>query len=171
MNTDKKIYPLENGSDKETSLKNVANDVLAELKNKFGGEYIVTADEFGAFGKDWSHEIKIRKGNKIGAAVGFKWEQSQPEMVILEVDESSKMGTWITYGILLPCIIVGAYLAYNDMEPLAFLPGKKMAAGLGGLIFLVPGLVIVAILKKLLLKNEKEQNAQLVNDVRQLIGK
>lgn len=171
MNSEKIIYKLDNHGDKETSLKTTANDVLAKLKNQFGHEYDVTANEFGVFDKDWSHEIKVRKGNKIGAEVGFKWEQSQPEVVTLEVDESSKMGSQITYGILLIFVAVGAYLAYNDMAPLEFLPGKKIAGGLGGLIAIIPGMIVVSIAKSLFLKNEKAQNAQLLNDVRQAVSK
>lgn len=168
MDTDKMIYQLEN-SGNEASLKNTANDILNKLKNKFGGEYVVTADDFGLFDKDWSHRIKIRKGNKIGAEVTFKWEKSRPEIVTLEVDESSKMGSWITYGILLPFAFAGAHMGYNDIGPLAFLPGKKIAGALGVLILIIPGFIIASILKRLVLKNEKEQNTQLVNDVRQLI--
>lgn len=171
MNSDKIIYQLENSGDKETSLKNLANDILNQLKSRFGSEYNVTANEFGTFDKDWSHEIKVRKGNKIGAEVGFKWEQSQPEIIQLEVDESSKMGSQITYGILLPFVIIGAYLGYNDMAPLAFLPGHKIAGGLGGLIAIIPGLIIVSILKSVLLKKEKELNTQLVQDIKQIIAR
>lgn len=171
MDSDKITYQLENNGDKETSLKNFANDILNQLNNRFGSEYNVTANEFGTFDKDWSHEIKVRKGNKIGAEVSFKWEQSQPGIIQLEVDESSKIGWQITYGILLPFVILGAYLGYNDMAPLAFLPGQKIAGGLGGLIAMIPGLILVSIIKSVLLKNEKELNAQLVKDVRQLVTK
>ena len=164
------IYNLESG-DRETELKKTANDILKQLNAKFGNEYIVRANDFGLFDKDWSHEIKIRKGNKIGAEVSFKWENSNPEILTLDVDDSSKMGSWITYGILFPFMIIGAYLAYKDMEPLAFLPGKKIAGGLGGLIALVPALILVFIFKSLLLKNEKEQNAQLVDQVRESVKK
>jgi len=170
MDTDKTIiYKLDNSTTREKALKNMANDTLAKLRTGFGNEYAVTADGFGEIGKDWTHEIKVRKGNKIGAAVTLKWEQSKPETVALEVDNSSKMGSQITYGTLIVFILTGAYLAYNDMAPLAFLPGKKIAAGLGGLIFMVPGIILVVILKSILLKNEKQQNAQLVNEVRQFI--
>ncbi|RWW91778.1 hypothetical protein [Flavobacterium cerinum] len=165
------VYKLDNSTDTQTALKNVATETLNKLKEKFGNEYIVTAGDLGEVEKNWSHEIKVRKGNKIGAEVTLKWEQSQPEIVTVEVDDSSKMGSWITYGTLLPFVVIGAYLAYNDMAPLAFLPGQKVAAGLGGLIALIPGLIAVSILKTLLLKNEKEQNTQLVNEVRLLVTK
>lgn len=171
MESQKITYQLESNGDKETLLKNTANDILARLKNKFGHEYAVTANEFGTFDKDWSHEIKVRKGNKIGAEVGFKWEQANPEVVALEVDESSKMGSQITYGIILPFLVIGAYLGYNDMAPLEFLPGKKLAGGLGALIALVPAVILVTIAKSLLLKKEKAQNAELVNAVSEVIRK
>lgn len=144
---------------------------MAQLRSKYGSDYNVTANEFGLFDKDWSHEIKIRKGGKIGAEVGFKWEESQPEILILEVDESSKMGALITYGVLVPFVIIGAYMGYNDIEPLTFLPGQKIAGGLGGLIALIPGLILAAIVKAIVLSKEKAQNIKLVNDVKQLIRK
>ena len=100
----------------------------------------------------------------------MKWEQSQPEIVTVEVDDSSKMGSWIMYGSMLSFSVVGAYLGYNNMAPLDFLPGKKLAAFLGVLIFLILGGIVAAILKGMLLKNEKEQNTQLVSEVRQLIA-
>ena len=169
METDKITYKLENTGDRETSLKKAATDIRSQLQSRFGSEYTITADEFGVFDKDWSHEIKVRKGNKVGAEVGFKWEQSQPDVLVMEVDESSKMGSQLTYGISIVLGAVGAYLAYNDMAPLEFLPGKKIAGGLGGLIGVILGLIIASVLKSVLLKNEKEQNAQLVNEVRQIV--
>lgn len=165
MENNQIIYTLDSNGDKETNLKNVATTLMAKLKNQFGSTYTVSAGEFGLFDKDWTHEIKIRKGDKIGAEVTLKWEEAKPTVLTIDVDESSKMGSMITYGVLLPFAIVGAYLGYNDMEPLTFLPGQKIAGGLGGLIALIPGLLIVYILKSLLLKNEKEENKQLVSDV------
>lgn len=165
MSDNEIIYTLESNGDRETILKDKASELLSKLKSKFGNEFTVTAGEFGLFDKDWTHEIKIRKGSKVGAEVTMKWEQTNPTKLSLEVDESSKMGSMITYGTLLPFAVIGAYLAYNDMEPLAFLPGKKIAGGLGALIALIPGSIVVYLLKSILLKNEKEENKQLVSDV------
>lgn len=159
------IYTLENNGDKETNLKNVATTLMAKLNTQFGNSHTVSADEFGLFDKDWTHEIKIRKGDKIGAAVTLKWEQTKPSVLSIDVDESSKLGWIITLSVLIPFGIIGAYLAYNDIEPLAFLPGYKIAAGLGGLIALIPGSIVVYLLKSMLLKKEKEENKQLVIDV------
>jgi hypothetical protein len=165
MNNNEIIYTIDSNGDRETVLKNKATEILTKLKSKFGDTYTVSANDFGAFDKDWTHEIKIRKGNKVGAEVTLKWEQTTPTILTLEVDESSKMGSMITYGTLLPFTVIGAYLAYKDIEPLAFLPGQKIAAGLGGLIALIPGLIVVFLLKSMLLKNEKEENKQLVIDI------
>lgn len=158
-------YPLENSGNKEAMLKNAASDLMTKLKNQFGGSYSVTADEFASVDKDWTHNIKIRKGNKIGAEVTLKWENTNPSALLVEVDESSKMGSIITYGGMILFMAVGAYMGGNHIEPLAFLPGIKIAAGLGGLIGLIPGFIIASILKSVLLKNEKEENKQLVLDV------
>lgn len=169
MENNEIIYTLDNNGDRETILKNTATELLTKLKSKYGNTYTVSANDFGVFDKDWTHEIKIRKGNKVGAEVTLKWEQVNPTTLTLEVDESSKMGSMITYGTLFPFAAIGAYLAYNDMAPLAFLPGQKVAGGLGGLIALIPGLIVVYILKSVLLKNEKEENQHLVSDVRKTI--
>lgn len=165
MENNEIIYTLDNNGDRETILKNTATGLLAKLKSQFGNAYTVSAGDFGELDKDWTYQIKIREGNKIGAEVTLKWEQTKPTILTLEVDESSKMGSVITYGTLLPFTATGAYLAYNDIEPLAFLPGHKIASGLGGLIALIPGLIVVFILKSILLKNEKEKNRQLVIDI------
>lgn len=171
MDSNKIIYQLALESDKEAALKSTANDVLAKLKEKFGHEYDVKASEFRLVDKDWSHEIKVRKGTKVGAEVEFKWEESSPEVVTLEVDESSKMGSWLTYGIMLPFMIVGAYMGYNAIAPLDFLPGKKIAGGLAALIALIPALIIVSIAKSFLLKSAKAENTKLLSEVRQAVSR
>lgn len=163
------VYKLDNSVNTEVALQNTANDVLVKLKSKFEGEYTIKANEFGAKEKDWTHEIKVRKGNKIGAEVSFKWEQSKPEIVSAEVSESSKLGSQIALFTLGIFFFGGALLAFNKVEPLAFLPGYKIAAVLGGFICLIPGLIVFMILKSVLLKNEKEQNNTLVQEVRELI--
>lgn len=163
------IYKLENTGN-TTALQNLVNGMAGKLQKQFGAAYVVSSGTFTAPDKDWKHEITIRQGNKIGASVDFKWERSSPDVVKIDVDESSKMGNAITYGVLVPFLLAGAYLGYNDMEPLAFLPGKKIAGGLGGLIALIPGIIVMAVLKKILLKNEKEANKRLVNEVKQTIN-
>lgn len=171
MSTDTTITrQLDNGTNKETALKNLAGETLAQLKARFGNQYAVTADDFGEIGKNWSHEIKVRNGSKIGAAVTLKWEQTNPGNVSLDVEESSKLGTTVIYTCLLLFTSAGVLLAYNDMAPLAFLPGKKLAGLLGALISIIPGGIIGFVLKNILLKNEKEQNAKLVAEVRQFIS-
>lgn len=165
MENNQIIYTLENNGDRETILKNEASNVMTKLKNQFGSSYSVTEDEFGLVDKDWTHRIKIRKGNKIGAEVTLKWEKTKPEVLSVEVDESSKMGSIITYGGMLLFMTAGAYMVGNHIEPLAFLPGTKIAAGLGGVIGLIPGFIIASLLKSVLLKNEKKENKQLVINV------
>lgn len=163
------IYKLENTGNNETALVKTVNDFTAKLQRQFGAAYTVSSGTFTAPEKDWTHEITIRQGNKIGASVDFKWEKSSPDVVKIDVDESSKLGSAITYGVLVPFLLVGAYLAYNDMEPLAFLPGKKIAGGLGGLIAAIPGIIVVVLLRKMLLKNVKGQNDRLIAEVRQAL--
>ncbi|GAA5082590.1 hypothetical protein GCM10023210_00100 [Chryseobacterium ginsengisoli] len=116
MENNQIIYSLENNGDKETILKNEASNLMTKLKNQFGSSYSVTADEFGLFDKDWTHTIKIRKGNKIGAEVILKWEKTQPEVLSVEVDESSKMGSIIIYGISILFMTIGAYMGGNHLS-------------------------------------------------------
>lgn len=159
-------YKLDPGLNHAPALKQAANEIKAKLQARFGSSYTISDGDLADPDKNWSHEIKVRQGNKIGAAVDLAWEKSAPGFVKLDVSESSKMGSTITYSFMLVFTLVGAYMGYNHIEPLAFLPGFKIAGGLGGLIGLVPGVILGSILKSVLLKGEKEQNAKLVQDVK-----
>lgn len=160
------IYQINTSINREIALKNIATETLEKLQEKFANEYEIIPSEMAEVEKDWAHDISIRKGKKIGAEVSLKWEKGNGEIVSVEVDESSKLGNQITYITLLVFILTGAYLAYNDMPPLEFLPGRRMAAGLGGLIFIIPAIPVLMILKSVFLKKEKEINAALVNEVK-----
>lgn len=160
------IYKIDPNANRNTALQQASNTIKATLQSKFGSSYAISADAFIEADKNWSHEIQVRQGNKIGVAVGLKWEKSTPDTVLLDASESSKMGNMITYSVLLLFLAIGGYMGYNNIEPLAFLPGSKIAGGLGGLIALIPGIIVVFILKSILLKGEKEQNAKLVNEVK-----
>ncbi|MBD3583508.1 hypothetical protein [Flavobacterium selenitireducens] len=163
------LYKIDENASVNTTLRQSATAIQSKLQTRFGSSYAVSAGDFTEAGNDWSHEIKIRQGSKIGAEVGLRWEKAIPDVLKLEVDESSKMGNRITYSVLFVFLAVGAYMGYNDIEPLAFLPGRKIASGLGALIALVPAIVLISILKSALLKGEKEQNAKLVREVRQVL--
>lgn len=163
------IYKIDSNANRNTALQQASNHIKATLQSKFGSSYVISADAFIDADKNWSHEIQVRQGNKIGAAVGLKWEKSNPNVVLLDASESSKIGNIITISVLLLFLVIGGYMGYNKIEPFAFLPGYRIAAGLGGLFALIPGIILVFILKSILLKGEKEQNAQLVNEVRQVI--
>lgn len=151
------------------ALQQKANEVKAKLASRFSNAYDISADDFKAPEKDWSHEIKLRKGDKIGASVDMKWEKSTPDTLVLEVSESSKLGSTITIGVLVPALLIGAYMGYNDIEPFDMLPGKRIAAVLAGLFMLIPGLIVVAILKSIMLKSAKDENAQLVREVTETV--
>ena len=159
------IYRLEvRAGDKiDSILKSKLEEVVAKLHKKFGGEYELTSDDFDEADEDWSHEIKIRKGNKIGVEVDLKWEKSNPNLLSLEVDEGSKLGNRILYGCLIGFSILCAVMASNDIPPLAFLPGSyKLATGLGGVIGLIPGGILGFGLKSYFLKDEKAANEALL---------
>ncbi len=162
------VYNLESG-ETQVVLQNATHNILDKLKKKFGNKYEISSDELAAVEKEyWSHNIKIRQGNKIGAEVSLKWVQTLPSMLKIEVDESSKMGNYIFLGIIIPFMILGGYMGSNDIEPLAFLPGRKIAGALGAVIAFIPATILASIVKSLLLKDAKQENAKLINEVREV---
>ena len=166
---EKIIYKLDKGNDNiEMVLQEATNSLISKLKKEIGEEYKISSDEFESPDKDWSHEIKIRKGNKIGADIGLRWENKST--LEIDINKSSKIGSIITYGVSIPLMVIGAYMGYNNIAPLAFLPGSKIAAGLGGLISLIPSFIIINILKSLLLKEVKEEANQLVINIRKILS-
>jgi hypothetical protein len=169
MENDEILQNLPADGSRETVLREATLKLMAKLQTHFGSEYVISSDDFATPDKDWSNEIKIRKGSKIGASVSMKWENSAPNSLKLSVDESSKLGNIITYGILLSFIAIGAYMGHNHIFPLHFLPGRKIAAGLGGLLAALPGMLLVFVIKAILFKGEKAENAKLVQDVKKAI--
>ncbi|MEY4925650.1 MAG: hypothetical protein RI894_86 [Bacteroidota bacterium] len=160
------VYNLVKNENIETVLKDTINTITTKLNQRFGSEYSVQTDDFTAPDDEWSHEIKIRKGSKIGASVDLKWEKTAPHILKLEVDESSKVGSALTLGIVTPFLLLGGFLGYNHIAPLDFLPGYRIAAILGVFTMVVPAYLLVFLLKKLLLNNETAENDTLVNEVR-----
>jgi hypothetical protein len=167
MNDEKIILPLNlQGETKhEAAIQETVNQLIQHLKEIFGQSYEISYDKIEEIEKDWSYEIRIRQGNKIGAAVDIKWPEDNPSVLEIEVDESSKLGMMILTGSGVSFMVIAVLMAINDIAPLAFLPGRRIAALLGGLIGLVLGMIIGLILKSLLLKGEKETNNKLTADV------
>ncbi|PHK28913.1 hypothetical protein VF13_40440 [Nostoc linckia z16] len=153
----------------ELALMETVAAIKEKLTTRFGNSFEMTEDPIASPEKTWTHEIKIRKGNKIGVAVEFKWESTAPSALHLDASVSSKLGSMISYGVVIGFLMLGAYLAYNDMAPLEFLPGKKIAGGLGGLLFMIPGAIVAYILKKVILKDAQAENAVLLKEVKQYL--
>jgi hypothetical protein len=142
------------------------------LKEKFSGNYEITHKSFEAPTDDWSQDIKIRKGNKIGAAVDLKWYKKMPHDLEIEVSSSSKTGSIITYPIAIAFILIGAYMGYNHIGPFDGLPGKKIAGAIAGLLMLIPGSILIFILQKMLIsKDEREQSQKLIAEINDFIKK
>ena len=151
-------------------LKKTANELINKLTSKFGNLYSISKEENAASTDlEWSQEIKIRKGAKVGAAISLKWEATSVSVIKAEVDTDSKLGSIILYSVQIPFLIIGAYMGYNHIAPLDFLPGRKLAAGLGGVLALIPGGIVVYLLNKILLKDAKAENERLLEAIRNTI--
>ncbi|UII77383.1 hypothetical protein LV716_06320 [Flagellimonas sp. HMM57] len=158
------------GEDIEIVLKNTCTEIIAKLKNEFGEAYEISFSDIEPPKEDWSHEIKIRKGAKIGARLDLKWKKESPAIVEMNVEESSKIGNILIYVVLIPISLICAYMGLNNIEPLAFLPGRKLAAALGGIVGLIPGGLLIYFFKSIFLKQEKKENDQLILDIRKVIS-
>ena len=143
-------------------------ELAARFKERFPSPFEVTVDDPTLHQGTWSQEVFVRKGSTVGAQVELKWEANVPTVTAI-VTQNSKRDTQITMGVLLPLGILGAYLAYNDVGPLEFLPGKKIAATLGILIGLISGLPIVFGLRSLVGRNDKPENEKLLATVHGLV--
>ena len=151
-------------------LKKTANELINKLTSKFGNLYSISKEENAASTDlEWSQEIKIRKGAKVGATISLKWEATSVSVIKAEVDTDSKLGSIILYSVQIPFLIIGAYMGYNHIAPLDFLPGQKLAAGLGGVLALIPGGIVVYLLNKMLLKDAKAENERLLEAIRNTI--
>ncbi|MEM7484318.1 MAG: hypothetical protein AAF348_03840 [Bacteroidota bacterium] len=154
----------------ETVLNNTCTEISTKLKSEFGGAYEISFSDIEPPKEDWSHGIKIRKGSKIGAQLNLKWKKGSPAVLEMDIEESSKIGNILIYVILVPISLICAYMGLNNIAPLAFLPGRKIAAALGGIIGLIPGGILIYFFKSIFLKQEKKENDQLVKDIRKVIS-
>jgi hypothetical protein len=152
----------------DAELESIVAKLKSDLTPHFGGEYEISSDSLTLIeeNKTWSHSINIRKGMTIGASVDLNWEAEKPNELIMSVEESTKLGNTILSGSFVSFFSIGVILGYFNIAPFDFLPGKKLAGFLAGLIMLIPGIIIAFTLKNLLLKKFKNDNLELQNSVR-----
>lgn len=146
-------------------IKELVSGLAARLNNDFGNEYIISLGKDTKIEDDWAYDIKIRKGNKIGASLSLNWKKEHFNNLNIEVSESTKIGNYLMYGIAFPFMFVGAYMGANHIAPLDFLPGYKLAGGLGGVIAFIPGIILTTLIKSIVLKKHKEENESLKKEV------
>ncbi len=164
-------YPLQSaeGRNLEPSLTAALSEIRSRIQSKFG-QYELSEDAYKAPEKDqWTHEFKIRSGNKIGASIDLKWQKSYGNEIRIEVSQSSKLGNTITYTVLGTFLVVGGIMGFEHVAPLDFLPGKKIAGVLGGLLAMIPGLIVMAIVKKIALSDAKPANTALEAEVNEFV--
>lgn len=160
-----------NPTDAIIELEKITNTIIKNIIDEFEPTFLVHSEIANKSDDNGNllNEIKIRKGTKIGANIGINWKDKDYNQINIEITESTKLGTYLLYGIGFPFMFLGAYMGANDIAPLDFLPGYKLAAGLGGAIAFIPGVIISTILKSFLLKKYKEENKMLENKVKAVI--
>ncbi|WP_109097941.1 hypothetical protein [Aquimarina sp. AU58] len=151
-------------------IKEFVSGLAAKLDNDFGNEYIISLGKDTEIEDDWSYDIKIRKGNKIGASLSLNWKKQHFRDLNIEVSESTKIGSFLMYGIAFPFMFIGAYMGANHIAPLDFLPGYKLAGALGGIIAFIPGIILTTLIKSIILKKYKEENVSLMKKVLSTAG-
>jgi hypothetical protein len=134
----------------------------------FQPPYEVSVDEATMNGGDWRQNVTVRRGTGVGAEVAVTWSKVTSRVVKLDVRQNSKLDTYVFLGVGLPFILVGACMAYFHVPPLHFLPGRKLATGLGGFIGLVASWPLIAVLQSILGREEKNENERLVATLRSM---
>jgi hypothetical protein len=129
----------------------------------------VSADEPIVRDRSWQQNIKVRRGNKIGVDVDVSWSGEGDAQI--NAQSASKLGSALMMALGLPATAIGAYLGYNHISPLGFLPGMKLAAGLGGVLFLIVALVIANVLSSSLTRGQAPANQQLLTQVRATVAR
>ncbi|TSE02544.1 hypothetical protein [Aquimarina algiphila] len=151
-------------------LLEASNKIIEKIQERFANSYEIVSEEFKSPDKDWSREIKVSRGNKVGSVIDLNWTKDMPTKLEIDVTKSSKIGRILIYTIGISFLLLGAYMGMNDIEPLAFLPGYKLAAGLGGLIALIPAAILIFILQKMIItKKDNEESNKLVQDIQKEI--
>lgn len=157
------------GETLEYALHRRAKTLTAKLQETFGANYEVKMEELKPIEDKWTCEITVRQGTKVGAGVDMTWKKSKPKILELDIDKSTKMGNMLMMGVLLPCFVIGAAMGVFGIPPLDILPDTKIGGLISGLIALVPGLIIMMILRSVLLGKHKEESNQLKEEVTKVV--
>lgn len=162
--------PVEINGNIETLLQEVSNSIISKLERKFGDNHEILCDTLKAPNRIWTQEIKIKKGHRIGAMVDLRWETRVPSILKIEVEKFSKLESTITYTVSIVFLAIGCFMGANHIEPLDFLPDSILGVGFGGLLALIPGGLIIRILKSIFLRGADKASNKLVLDVRSLVS-
>lgn len=153
----------------ERQLPQISEDLLAAVREKFTGDHKIKISDPDEDAEDeWNRVISVSQGAKIGASLDLRWDARKPDRVKAEIDEKTRFGTIVYAVFVVPLFFLGAYMGAEDIDPLAFLPGYKIAAALGGIILAIPGAIVGAIVKPLLMRKEAPANKQMRADLVQL---
>lgn len=163
------LRPAE-GETTEIALHRRARTLHLKLKSEFGKDFEISAEHMkGIEDGKWAHEIKVRDGMHVGASVDMTWQKKKENQLMLEVDQSTKIGNYIMMGTMIPCFMIGGIMGIFGVAPLDFLPGTKLGGLLGALIALIPGVILFLIMRSILMRNHKEENRALKAKVHALV--
>jgi len=156
----------------DQQLSKISEDLLSATRAAFTGGYTIKiSDPDEDKSDEWNREISVANGAKIGASMDIRWDARKPDKVQVEIDEKTRFGTIVFAACILPLLFLGIYMGAEDIPPLDFLPGYKIAAALGGIIMAIPGAILGAVVKPLLMKKEAPINKQLQDDLMALAKK
>ena len=163
---------LEEDGRTDSQLRQISEDLLAATKAAFTGEHTIKISDPDLENEDeWNRVIKVTNGAKIGASMDIRWDAHKPDKVQVEIDEKTKFGTIVFAACVAPLFFLGMYMGIEEIPPLDFLPGYKIAAILGGIILAIPGGILGAVLKSILMKKEAPVNKKLRADLVALVKK
>jgi hypothetical protein len=148
----------------------LSQSLTSGLRDRFTAPYQVAVEDPLTRDGDWEQALSVREGAKVGAEVQLKWSGADPAVITIDVSQNSKLDSYILLAVTMPLLFVGGYMGHQDVPPLEFLPGRKLATALGVLIGLLVALPIVALLRSALGRDAQTQNERLVTTVRATVA-
>ena len=149
-------------------LRELFDKLERTVNERFGDHYEIKAGDESQSDGEWSRQLKIRQGFKIGSSIELKADLENDKEGTVMVDESSKLENWLYAGILLPSVLFGIHATRQDIGFFAFFPGKKLGAILGGLLMVIPGAMLALAVKKIVMRSVEPKIEKLIEKVNQV---
>ena len=122
----------------------------ARARARLGPRWELRAGDLSARDGQLERRLHVRRGARLGADLCVRLGGGA---IAIEPKPASRLLTTLQLGLMLPLGLVCAVLAFGHHAPLAFLPGRKVAAALGSGIGLIVGTVVVLAVHALLVRD------------------